>query len=166
MTSIFGPDRAASMAFRFTNEDRLLTKSRERLAFGWGSYGRNSIYEPDYGREDATFDGHWIIVLSMRGAVGAAAVFLMLLLPVFIALRRLRKVPGKKEQMLIAGLAVMVSVSAFDLVPNGLFLNYPFFLSGALLGLVRIVTAPDYQSQTEQVPARFDPRLDSRFIPG
>jgi hypothetical protein len=45
---------------------------------------------------------------------------------------RLRKVPRDPDSELIAGLALIVAITAADLLPNGLFSNYPFFLAGAL----------------------------------
>ncbi|WP_323784456.1 hypothetical protein, partial [Leisingera sp.] len=38
------PDRAASLDFRFNNEDMLLERAYEKPLFGWGSWGRNLIY--------------------------------------------------------------------------------------------------------------------------
>jgi hypothetical protein len=46
---------------------------------------------------------------------------------------------------MLASLSLIVAVTAIDLIPNGIFSNYPFFLSGALLSLSR---------------ARSDPRSD------
>jgi hypothetical protein len=136
----FSPERAESLQFRITNEDVLLDHSRHRAWFGWGSYGRNIVYDKESGKEATTFDGYWIIMFSLRGVVGMSCAFLVLLIPVILALRRLRKVPDKHDQLILAGLAMMVAVSALDLLPNGLLLTYPYFLAGSLLGLLRVLT--------------------------
>jgi hypothetical protein len=142
-------DRAESLQFRFDNEDQLLAKARERLAFGWGSYGRNSIYDREEGKEIAVTDGHWIIIFGTRGLVGAICQFGLLLFPVFIAARRRRKIPDKHDQVVVTGLTLMLMMSVTDLIPNGLFCNYPFFMAGALLGLVQSLTSPEALAQAE-----------------
>ena len=45
MSAQFGEERAASLNTRFANEEDLLERARERLVFGWGTYGRPSIYD-------------------------------------------------------------------------------------------------------------------------
>jgi hypothetical protein len=159
-----GRERADSLQFRFDNEDQLLAKARERLPFGWGSYGRNSIYDRDEGKEIAVTDGHWIIVFGTRGLVGAICHFGLLLIPVFIAARRRRKIPDKHDQVIVCGLTLTVVMSVTDLIPNGLFCNYPYFLSGCLLGLVHSLTSPEAiaQAQAEQAAANVDPRAQLR----
>jgi hypothetical protein len=149
----FSTERAQSLEFRVFNEDQLLDHARKQVYFGWGSYGRNSVYDLDTGKEASTFDGEWIILFAMRGAVGAGLAFMLLLAPVFLALRRLRRIPDKREQLLLAGLAVMVAVSVADLIPNGLFLNYPYFLAGSLFGLQKILTSAQRQPGVETMPA-------------
>jgi hypothetical protein len=146
----FDPERAESLQFRIINEDQLLDHARSRAYFGWGSYGRNIVYDKDSGKEATTFDGYWIIIFSMRGAVGLACAFLVLLIPVFMALRRLRKIPDKREQLLLGGLALMVAVTVLDLLPNGLLLTYPYFLAGSLLGLLKVLTSPQHRAAQQE----------------
>jgi len=43
--------------FRFGNEDSLLARTRERIVFGWGEYGRNMVRDED-GRSFSIFDGY------------------------------------------------------------------------------------------------------------
>ena len=139
-TLIAGADRQGSLAFRFDNEDQLLDKARQRLLFGWGGYGRNAIYN-QYGHNVSVLDGEWIISLSTRGATGALCSFLLLLAPVWLALRSLRKVDDPRDKALLAGTALMVALSALDLLPNSLFSNYAFFLAGGLAGMARAFAA-------------------------
>ncbi len=124
--------RAQSIQFRFNNEDILIDRAVERSAFGWGGFGRSQVY---YGGRDASVtDGFWIIRFGERGVIGFLATFALLLLPVFAMARRLRDCPGKKEQILAGVLALVLAVYSLDLLPNGLFMPFPFLLSGALLG--------------------------------
>lgn len=126
-------ERADSILFRFTNEDMLLDRARERLAWGWGYFGRNLVYDSVYGRLISVTDGFWIIILGVGGAAASLATFGTLLAPVYAALYRLNRVPSG-DKSIVASLGLIVAVVTIDLVPNGLFSVYPFFLSGALWG--------------------------------
>ena len=130
--SVAGADREGSMKFRFENEDGLLKKARQRPWFGWGEYGRNELYG-DGGEVVSVTDGEWIIALGISGFVGFFATFGLLLLPVFIAGRRLRKISDKYDRVLVAATALIIAVAAVELLPNSLYSNYSYLLSGALL---------------------------------
>lgn len=133
-------DRAASILFRFVNEDLLLERARERAWFGWGYYGRNRVYDSMTGHDISVTDGYWIIILGVQGAVGALAAFWTLLGPAYVAFRKIRRVPAA-DQLLVAGLALIVVVVTIDLIPNGLFSVYPYFLAGCLWGILPQVAA-------------------------
>jgi hypothetical protein len=129
-------NRKQSLEFRFVNEDLLLARARERPWFGWGEYGRNIVNDKQ-GNPTTVTDGAWIIVMGSQGAVGFVALFGMLVTPIFLAARRVRLIRNRQDRILLTTLSLMVAVTAVDLIPNGLFSNYPFFLSGALLSLSR-----------------------------
>jgi hypothetical protein len=135
-------DREGSLGFRFENEEELLAKVRQRPVFGWGGYGRSMVYEKYYGNFVSIADGFWIITLGVRGAVGALCKFGLLLFPIVNAARSFRRIPGKQERVLISGTVVILMFSALDLLPNGMFLNYPYFLAGGLLGMTRAFVSP------------------------
>ncbi|MEQ9495481.1 MAG: hypothetical protein RIT81_01450 [Deltaproteobacteria bacterium] len=127
-------DRAGSLAFRFKNEKLLGDKARERFWFGWGSYGRNSIYHDEIGKEMTIADGYWVILLGVRGFAGFALSFGLALWPVFVARKVVPRIENPRDQWLLGTLSLIVAVSIFDLIPNGLFTNYNYFLSGMLYG--------------------------------
>jgi hypothetical protein len=129
------PLRAQSLGWRFMNEDQVLERALARPFFGWGGYARGHIWT-EKGKNITTIDGAWIALVSRGGFVEFAVFFAILLFPVFAALRCIDKVP-KKNQPLMAGLGLMVTVSALDLLPNGLYNSFPLFIAGALAGLVR-----------------------------
>lgn len=129
--SVISTDREGSLAFRFLNEDVLLSHARERLLFGWG-YGRNNLLGESSGRL-AVMDGHWIIVLGISGLVGYVVSFGMLVWPVIWARPRLREKDPLGERTQLAGIAVMVSLWTVDLLPNGLWAVYGYILAGALM---------------------------------
>jgi hypothetical protein len=129
-------DRSSSLAFRFANEDMLLVHAREKILFGWGSYGRNFVYDA-FGRNIAIVDGFWIIMLGQSGFVGLVVSFGVMLFPVVSARRRLRKYGNEVTLIPLAGLALILALVSVDLIPNGLWANYPFLFAGILMRGVR-----------------------------
>ncbi len=137
VAELAGPDRRASVQFRFDNEDLLVKKARERALFGWGEYHRNEIFD-DAGHVTSVTDGAWIISLGTSGIVGFLTSFGLLVFPIWLSGRRGRLLEEESDRKLLATLALIVALTAFDLLPNGLFSNYPYFLAGALLSVSRL----------------------------
>ncbi len=127
-------DRAASLEYRFTHEVALLERAKEKMMFGWGSFGRNRIYSLETGRDISTTDSYWMIALGAFGVVGLGCAFGLLTQPVFATWYRLRKIRSGKARLLHSGLALIVSLFALDLLVNGLFSSLPYFLAGTLTG--------------------------------
>lgn len=127
------PERAQSLYVRFVNEDVLMERAWERPAFGWGGYGRNRIYNK-YGQNITITDGEWVIRLGGRGIVGLVGSFGLLLAPIVVARRRMKKI-DRSNHLIVDTLTLVVALNAVDLLPNGLFSRMPFFMAGALLGL-------------------------------
>jgi hypothetical protein len=136
----FSPERALSLGFRFQNEDILLERARERLMFGWGVYGRNFTYDPIIGIASTIADGHWIILLGGRGVAGFLSTFLCVVWPIFQLRRRFARMASAADQRIMAGVALVLAFGTLDLIPNGLFSTYPYFLAGAASGLVAGLT--------------------------
>jgi len=134
-----GEDRRGSLAFRFDNEDVLLEHARERIVFGWGEAGRNVVYNRSDGRGMVT-DGHWIIVLGIAGVTGFVVAFGMLLCPVFLLRGRVRSHPDGLEKETLIGLGLIIALVTTDLIPNGLWDYYLYFLAGALSGRSREIS--------------------------
>jgi len=135
VADVFGRDREGSVLFRFKNEDLLAKKARQRPVFGWGTYGRNFTYN-EGGSVSTTVDGQWIIALGSTGFAGFFTWFGLLVTPIFLAGRRMRRIPVP-DRRLVASVSLIVALTALDLLPNSLFSTYPFFLSGALLSASR-----------------------------
>jgi hypothetical protein len=148
----FGEDRASSLAFRFDNEDMLLTKARERSWFGWGGFGRGGVYSDEDGSLLTVTDGHWIIVLSTYGTVGMVTRFGLLLIPILALRGRMRELVTAHDRTLVVGLAVICAVLSLDLVPNGLFATYPYLLAGALWGVLQEMQRPGSSWSTPREP--------------
>jgi hypothetical protein len=133
-------DRADSLAVRFRNEDALLARARDRILFGWGEYDRNAVHDEE-GEKTSVLDGHWIIRLSINGIVGFITAFAPLLIPVLWARRLLPTIAGDKDQRVVAGVAFLLTLLAMDLIPNGLYAYYPYFIAGALTRRLRDLRA-------------------------
>jgi len=135
-------DREQSLLFRFRNEEELLVKSRQRMAFGWGEYNRSFLVD-DRGRPTTITDGHWIVIVGVLGMVGFSATFGMLLFPVFLARKRTRYIRDKSDRMLVAGVSLIIAIVAIDLIPNGLWDGYPYLFAGALMSVTRNLVASE-----------------------
>lgn len=130
------PERAQSLGFRFYNEDLLLEKALERWVYGWGSFGRNRIYT-SWGQDVSVTDGFWVIVLGSNGAVGFIGVFGVLLAPIWMAARRLRRLEPGATRTLLGVLTLIVAVLGVDLLPNSIMSVITMLLAGALAGIAQ-----------------------------
>ncbi|MGB5812168.1 MAG: hypothetical protein WBG86_16650 [Polyangiales bacterium] len=130
----YGHEKVGSLGVRFKNEAQMLDKAKERLAFGWGGYCRPCVYEPWSGELQSVRDGAWIIALGDQGLVGFVGRFGLLVFPIFVLFRRIRSVPGNANRRLLAALALMIGIAAFDLIPNGTFNALALLCSGAMYG--------------------------------
>jgi hypothetical protein len=130
------PDRAASLRFRFANEEILLDRARERPVFGWGIWGRNHIHDA-FGNITSVTDGLWIIIFGALGWVGYLSQFGLLVLPVFLVwLRRNVVLPP-----VVAGMSLILTINVVDLIPNATATPLTWLLAGSLLAWVERSTA-------------------------
>lgn len=136
-------DRAGSLEFRFNNEDLALHRAFERPMFGWGGFDRIFVFDAENGDELSTFDGAWLITYCASGVTGFVARFGLLTWPIWLAFRRIRRVPIKSDQILVAALGVVTAMVAVDLLPNGMFTYFPHLFAGVLIGAVRELTRRD-----------------------
>ncbi len=137
ITQIFGEERAASLKFRFDNEEILGGKARQRFLFGWGDSGGNRVYDA-YGKDISVTDSLWIIAFGVNGAVGLVSLFSSLLLPVIVFC--LFKYPARTwsnpKVAPAAALGVALTMYVFDCVLNAM--TNPIFamIAGGISGLV------------------------------
>jgi hypothetical protein len=131
-------ERFVSLSFRFREEEQLFQKARERLWLGWGTYGRNSVYDPETGQDISIADGYWIISLGSFGIVGFLSRFLVFAGPVWLTLRRWGQIRGERERILVLALAWILTTQLVDMIPNAMIDSIHFFLCGALAGAVRV----------------------------
>lgn len=162
---VISKDRAGSLGFRFDNEEILAEKARRRYLFGWGTYGRNSIYHEEIGKEMTIADGYWVILLGVRGLVGFFLSFILALYPVFVAVKVIPRIPDEKTQFLLSAVALIVAVSIFDLIPNGLFTNYNYFFAGILYGMCRALDPKGKIQQRRRRTSRPSPAAGTAARP-
>lgn len=134
LASKINADRAESLGFRFENENEIVDRSGQKLLFGWGGYDR-SMVSVKTGYLIRAADGFWVIQLGQRGVVGLGLTIGLLVWPLFRAVRRLPRVTDPRAHALLGGLALIVAIRAFDMMPNGMYGVLPFFLAGALFGV-------------------------------
>lgn len=135
-------ERADSLLFRFRNEDLLLAHANDKALFGWGSWGRNLLYEEGTGRIRTIADGAWIIIIGTFGWVGYIANFGLLTVPIlFYFLKRNQFGPS----LVTPGLILVLCVTLIDLIPNAGLVAYVWLMAGGLAGYVlwRPVEAPE-----------------------
>jgi hypothetical protein len=138
--AFFDEERAASLKFRFNQEDMLLAHANERPLFGWGRYGRNRIYSSS-GDDISTTDGLWIITLGQLGFFGFLAQFGLLAMPVFRALASFRFVAQKRDAIVLGVLTLIVALTIVEQIPNASISPWSWLLAGALLGRAEALRA-------------------------
>jgi hypothetical protein len=134
LASMVSEEREASLQTRFEQEEMLLERASQRLWFGWGGYGRNRVYHPEYGYDMSITDGQWIITVGTVGLLGFIAEFGMLTLPVFRAAVALKYIKPPHERVHIAALTLILAVSAIDQLPNASLSPWTWLIAGVLLG--------------------------------
>ena len=126
-------DRAASLKFRLDNEDALLTHANEKPIAGWGSWGRNSLWDPETGRMTSITDGIWLNFIGVYGWLGYIGRFGLLTVPIlFFAMRRKTFGPS----LITPGLIMVLSSTLIDLLPNAGLVNYVWLMAGSVAGFV------------------------------
>jgi hypothetical protein len=137
--SVFGEERASSLAYRLEQEGIVLRRALERIVFGWGGYDRQFPHD-QLGRKTFFIDGLWVIQIGARGLIGYLAMFGMLLVPAWRARRTIAGLGEPRDRVLVACLALMAVLYALDLIPNSSVDPYLTYLVGALVGTERGLT--------------------------
>jgi hypothetical protein len=132
--SLFGGDRASSLADRFRNEGAVLERAKERILFGWGGYARPFVHDPVTGKNLTVIDGFAAATIGAQGIVGFVALFGFLLGPALRVRRRLARLVVRQDRILVATLGLIAVIYAADLIPNSSIDSYLTFLVGALAG--------------------------------
>ncbi|WP_052174982.1 hypothetical protein [Paracoccus sanguinis] len=126
--------RAESLTFRIVNEDILLAKANERPLFGWGSWGRNRVFDEE-GSDISVTDGYWVMAIGTKGWVGYLAETGLLTLPLILMAFRWRRLGLTPAT---AGIAVALTANLIDLIPNATLTPVTWLMAGALAGRLEL----------------------------
>ncbi|WP_323846377.1 hypothetical protein [Microbulbifer magnicolonia] len=128
--ALFGQDRAQSLAYRFSHEERLLDHAARKLSFGWGSWGRNQFY-------NSVSDGHWVKIIGCFGMLGYLTKAGLLLTSITRGYGVLKTISNRGERGAYAGLLLICALFMVDQVPNSSLSPYFWLLAGGALGIPR-----------------------------
>jgi O-antigen ligase/polysaccharide polymerase Wzy-like membrane protein len=134
--SMISEPRAESLEFRFKHEKMLLEHAKNKPLFGWGSWGRNRIYDPETGKDLSVTDGKWIVVFGTRGWFGFLIEFAFIVITIIVAYKAQQRIPikNRQESIVLAGHALIVSLIMLDQIPNTSIVPLYWFVIGCLLG--------------------------------
>lgn len=126
-------ERANSLKFRLDNEDALLEHANKKPIAGWGSWGRNSLWDPETGRMTSVTDGIWLNFIGVYGWLGYIGRFGLLTVPIlFFALRKRTFTPS----LVTPGMVLVLAADLTDLLPNAGLVNYVWLMAGSIAGYV------------------------------
>ena len=135
VSEVIDEDRAASIQFRFLNEEILSVKARQRMIFGWGGWGRNRVYN-EAGGDISTTDSLWIIAFGINGAVGLISLTASLLLPVVGFVQRYPATVWHKRKVApAAAIAILLALYMLDCVLNAMINPIYMLAAGGIAGL-------------------------------
>lgn len=150
--SEYSIERSQSLETRFDNEHILMEKALERPWFGWSGWGRNRVYA--YGKDITITDGKWVMEFGVYGTVGFVFYYLMLIYPLFLALKQHKYIRDKKLQIHFVALAIILAIGIVDSVPNTGMMPIHLLLAGALLGQAERIKAKQKQQLKEEIDAQ------------
>lgn len=135
ISQVFPEERVQSLQFRFDNEEILGLKARQRIAFGWGGFGRNRVFN-EIGEDISVTDSMWIIAFGVYGVLGLISLTASILLPVLaFCVRYPARTWSNPAIAPAAALAVCVCLYMLDSVLNAM-VNPIFMLAaGGLAGI-------------------------------
>ncbi|QEW06257.1 hypothetical protein [Nitrincola iocasae] len=136
------PARAQSLGFRFYHEGKLLEHANKKAMFGWGSWGRNRVYDPETFEDVSVTDGRWIIMLGTKGWLGFLSELYFIFLCVYmsyvagkkLSIRNYNYESIKSQRFMLASHALIVSLVLIDQIPNSSMNYFYWFVAGTLFG--------------------------------
>lgn len=141
LASKISEDRAGSLEYRFNHENNLLAHANEKKLFGWGTWGRNRIFDTETGEDISVTDGRWVISLGATGWVGFLSTYLFLFLPLWIVFRHNKSMRfnSSQDKILLSSHCLIIALLMIDQLPNSSFNPLYLCLAGSLLGRAQIL---------------------------
>lgn len=140
ISSVFGSERAHSLAFRFTQESELLEHVGKKIAFGWGMWGRHQL-------SNSISDGHLIAVLGIYGMWGYLAETGLLLSAFIYTVRNAQRSPDRRAIAVIAGTMSILMLVMVDQIPNSSLTPCFWLLLGGVLGVTSRMRAKELRQR-------------------
>ncbi len=132
--SLFGEDRAQSLELRISNENILAERALEKPIFGWAGWGRSRVYDW-LGKDLSITDGMWVIAFGQHGLVGLVSFTAVILLPVWLTLRRIPvRLWAHPKAAPAAALAITLILYMVDNLLNAMTNPVFMLMAGALAG--------------------------------
>ncbi len=132
--TVVGEERAQSLELRFSNENLLSKRAKEKPLFGWAGWGRSRVFDR-YGKDISITDGQWVIAYGKNGLFGLAAFTTALLLPVWLTLKRIPIRHWAHTQAApAAAMAVVLIIYMIDNLLNAMINPVFMLVAGALAG--------------------------------
>jgi hypothetical protein len=147
-------DRAQSLEYRFNNENILLDHAAKKPWFGWGSWGRNLVYDQITGEVITIPDGEWIITIGVHGWVGYVAKFGLLALPLILLWLNARRRHAPEVSKYVSGLALILAANLVDLIPNATLIPFTWLIAGAILGFAEELARQTRDTERALIQAR------------
>ncbi len=135
---VFGEERAESIEFRFTSEELLGAKARQKELFGWGGSGGNRILDELSGKDLVVTDSFWMLTFGVHGIFGLISWATSLLLPVvsFFTSRYSARSWFHPKVAPATAVAMVIVLYVYDCLLNSM-INPVFALAtGGIAGLV------------------------------
>ncbi|MEX0744870.1 MAG: glycosyltransferase, partial [Phycisphaeraceae bacterium] len=136
--SIFGPNRAASLAYRIYNEEALMQRAFEAPLFGWRGWNLAREVRPGLEpHEMPVAESMWILAFGQNGLVGLVTFLVLMVLPPILLFHRVPK-PLLSHPLgaLVAYMGLGTILFAIDSMFNAM-LNPMFMLMlGTVAGLL------------------------------
>ena len=150
----FSPERAASLNFRFVNENVLIDRASQRPIFGWGGWNRSAVFNAD-GSKTSVSDGLWIILYGKAGLFGMGFFMLSLVLPVLMFIWRFPARDWLKRSIApTTGLSLMLAMYQVDCLFNGMESPLNFLIAGGLAGTLLMARQPRAAASGQAAGAR------------
>lgn len=146
-------ERAESLDYRFTNEERILEHVADKPFFGWGGWGRFMVYDPATGETQTIVDGQWVITIGHYGWLGFIAMFGLLALPVLALWVQGRKPDTPPITLAASTLALILATNMVDLLPNATLIPFTWLMAGALLGHAEEMRASNRMARAARLRA-------------
>jgi hypothetical protein len=135
--STVSADRAGSLQFRIENEDKLLAKANQKPYLGWGTWGRNRVFDQETGTDMSITDGEWILRFGMFGWLGYLSLFGLFAAAAFSALSSV-KGPVTLSAIHLGALTLLLAINLTDLIPNANLLPLTYLIAGSIAGRARV----------------------------